>query len=245
MRGLCVLMFIVICFSCSKETSELSYTNLKEYININSNIDTDVDVIACAASNAVDTDITYIFYYPVPGATEIKYFETSNVQDDKNDFSLYTPVNLKIEPVFNGYLERFVREVDTEVWCIVSYKFGDKLRTSNPIRLKHKTKPTEWTDAVAIDLREKTMPKFSWLDGRIDETAIYFQVVTDASNNLLSGTYTYEKKFQYYVLENVVLNVTRSTPPELIADDHYKFTLMGVSLDNWVNLVIQKEFKIE
>ena len=67
-------------------------------------------------------------------------------------------------------------------------------------------------------------------------------MVTDAQNNLLSGTYTYEKLFTYYNLENVVLNVTRENPPSLLSNNSYSFTMMGVSLDNWVNLVIQKDF---
>ena len=49
--------------------------------------------------------------------------------------------------------------------------------------------------------------------------------------------------FQYYKLDNVVLNVTRETPPALQLGMNYGFTLMGVSEDNWVNLVIEKNFE--
>ena len=71
---------------------------------------------------------------------------------------------------------------------------------------------------------------------------IYFQVISDANNTLISGTYTIDKWFQYYNLANIVLNITIGTPPNLIPSDEYNFTLMGVSEDNWVNLVVEKSF---
>jgi hypothetical protein len=74
--------------------------------------------------------------------------------------------------------------------------------------------------------------------------AIYFQVVSDDSDDLLSGTYTFETQFKYYDLDNVVLNVTRETPPDLIPDQTYGFTLMGVSENNWVNTFAQISFTV-
>ena len=138
-----------------------------------------------------------------------------------------------------------MRVSSTETWCIITYKTEGKFHKSNPIRLKNTTKPTEWNDNVALDNTQNLMPKFSWIDGKVKENAIYFQVITDSENNLLSGTYTYEKCFQYYNLSNVVLNVTRNTPANLVQGKDYGFTMMGVSEDNWVNLVIQKKIKAE
>ena len=66
--------------------------------------------------------------------------------------------------------------------------------------------------------------------------------VRDAENNFLSGTYTFEKWFQYFNLSNVVLDINTSNPPNLIEGNSYNLTLMGVSEDNWVNLLIQKGF---
>lgn len=146
------------------------------------------------------------------------------------------------EGVFNGYLERFIRNNTKEVWSIVTYKTNGKIHKSNPIRLKHQSKPTEWSTNVSIDLSQNTSPKFTWNDGVIKENAIYFQVITNANNDLLSGTYTYDKWFQYYNLDNVVLNVTRNTPPEIVSGQEYNFVMMGVSIDNWVNLVILNKF---
>ena len=95
-----------------------------------------------------------------------------------------------------------------------------------------------------MDLSDKLKPKFSWDDGRIKENAIYFQVISDDEGNLLSGTYTTDKHFTYQDSSNVVFDINRTWPSDLIAGEDYNFTLMAVSLDNWVNLVIQKSFSI-
>ena len=231
-----------MCFSCSEDNDISVPRTLEDYIELNSH-QPENEVIACAASKSGDKSTTYIFYYPIENATEIQYFETSSIDDDKNDFSLYKKQILTSEAVFNGYLGRFVRASSTEAWCIVTYKSDGKFHKSNPIKLKNQTKPTEWTDIVSIDESDNLQPKFTWDDGTIKENVIYFQVVTDSENDLLSGTYTYDKWFQYYQLSNVVLNITRETPPTLVLDNEYNFTMMGVSDDNWVNLVIQKTFE--
>ena len=89
-------------------------------------------------------------------------------------------------------------------------------------------------------------PRFSWEDGIIDESVIYFQIISDEANNFISGTYTFEKEFTFYDLSNVVLNITDTTStPTLEPNQDYKFTMMGVSEDNWVNLFIEKEFTTE
>ena len=243
-KFLFLLFSSFVFFSCSENKEELMPVTLQDYLNLNSSLSVD-EVIACAASKESENNTSYIFYYPELGATEIKYFETANIEDDKNNFSLYKEKELPKEDVFNGYLGRFLRTSSTETWCIVTYKTEGKFHKSNPIRLKNITKPTEWTDMVTLNTSQNLMPKFSWIDGMVKENAIYFQVITDAENNLLSGTYTYEKCFQYYNLSNVVLNVTRNTPPSLIKGKDYGFTMMGVSEDNWVNLVIQKKIKAE
>jgi hypothetical protein len=238
----CFLLLISI--SCTKEKAGVNLDNLQEYLNLNSGLATG-NVIACAASDEFDTSISYVFYYPVVDATEIQYFETENSTVDEHDFSNYQRRTLPKEAVFNGYLERYVRSDVKETWSIVTYKTNGKVHISNPIRLKHQTKPTEWSTQVSIDFTQSTSPKFSWNDGAIKENAIYFQVVTNSNNDLLSGTYTYDTWFQYYVLDNVVLNVTRNTPPVLAIGNEYNFVMMGVSLDNWVNLVLIDKFTVQ
>ncbi|OSY87158.1 hypothetical protein WH52_12900 [Tenacibaculum holothuriorum] len=241
-KSWCYIIVFLVLGACSSDDPTIH--TLQDLIQVNSHLQQD-EVIACAASKKDNNQIAYVFYYPIPTATNIQYFETENTQVDKNNFSLYKPIDLPKEDVFNGYLGRFVRDNNKETWCIVTYMSNGKFHKSNPILLKHQNKPTEWTDNVTIDSNSSLSSKFYWEDGTVKENAIYFQVLTDASNNLLSGTYTYEKCFQYYNTSNVVLNVTRNEPPNLIANNEYHFTMMGVSEDNWVNLVIQKSFKVE
>ena len=90
------------------------------------------------------------------------------------------------------------------------------------------------------------MPLFSWRDNFVSDNAIYFQVLTTQQGDLLSGTYTNQNKFQYYKLDNVVLNITKQEPPVLQRGTAYLFTLMDVSRDNWVNVVtFNKRFTVE
>lgn len=243
-KKITLFLILLISISCTKEKLVIVPQNLQEYLNLNSGLLAD-EVIACAASDAFDTSISYIFYYPINGATEIQYFETENTAVNEKEFSLYKRRELPREGVFNGYLERYVRNDVNEVWSIVTFKTNGKLHKSNPIRLKHQTKPTEWNNQITIDFTEKTSPKFSWQDGIYKENAIYFQVVSRINKDLLSGTYTNDKWFQYYKLDNVVLNITTKKPPVLEVDSEYNFTMMGVSLDNWVNLIIDKRFLIQ
>ncbi|CAM1359381.1 hypothetical protein [Tenacibaculum xiamenense] len=241
MRSRIILILTVFfILACSK--SEENTSNLNSYLNTKEQIKKE-GVIACAASDRADASISYIFYYPVPEARNIQYFETNSVSVDPNDFSQYEKVSLENEGVFNNYLGRFIRNGSNEVWSIVTYEVNNIVHVSNPIRLKNATKPTEWNNSVAIDESAELMPEFSWMDGLVRENVIYFQVITNQGGDLLSGTYTYEKMFQYYKLDNVVLNVTRETPPALQMGMNYGFTLMGVSEDNWVNLVIEKNFE--
>ena len=115
-----IILFIVLlsAVSCTKEKVEIVPQNLQEYLNVNSGLIAD-EVIACAASDKTDSSISYIFYYPILGATEIQYFETENTTVNEKDFSRYKKRALQNEAVFNGYLERYVRN-DVE-------KFGQLL----------------------------------------------------------------------------------------------------------------------
>ncbi|MBW1295423.1 hypothetical protein [Aquimarina litoralis] len=236
----CVLCCILCGCNSDENTIELN-SSLSELVDSNE-IEID-NVIACASGSASDDDVIIAYVYPRPGATDIRYYETSGIDVDKNDYNSYQRILIESTDFFNGYLRKFTRNVDEEKWVIITFFEEGKLHLSNPIRLKHKTSPTEFTDQVNIDFTTANMPVFTWQDGMFDDNAIYFQVVSDIDNELLSGTYTFEKQFQYYKTENVVLNITMGIPPQLDTMSSYNFTLMGVSEDNWVNLLIQKEFQ--
>lgn len=242
------ILLVILCTACSSdentesitENEVTSNTSLASLIEENT-IEID-NVIACAASSEADPNTIIAFVYPREGATDIRFYETENAEVDKNEYTNYLQIPLQEEDFFNGYLKMFKRTVSKEKWVIITFFEDNKLHLSNPIRLKQLDIPTEYTSEVTINTRDVGMPLFIWKDGAIAENAIYFQVISDEANELLSGTYTFEKQFQYYLLDNVVLNITRQEPPILEPDSSYNFTLMGVSEDNWVNLFIQRNF---
>ena len=241
-KNILFLLAFLFLISCSEDTKEITeFKNLAEYITANENKELD-EVIACAASVNENNDVSYIFYYPIETATNIQYFETVNTEVDKDDYSLYIPLELEKEDVFNGYLERFIRNDATESWCVVTYETEGKVHVSNPIRLKNMTQPTEWIDTVTIDAEASLMPRFMWEDSIVGDNAIYFQVVSNSDNDFISGTYTFDTWFQFYKLDNVVLNITTEVLPVLNMSEEYNITVMGISEDNWVNFIIQKQF---
>jgi len=232
-----VVLFIGLLLSCSDDVPEDN--SLASYIG-NNEIVLD-NVIACAASNQNDVLVS-IFLYPRSGVTNIQYFEAANDNIDKNDFDAYEVKASSLLDVFNGYLKKFEVEIDKEKWVIVSFEEDEKIHLSNPIRIKNKSKPTEYI-STNINIESNTInPLINWEDGLYDDTKIYFQVITDVSDNLISGTYTFENFFKFYELDNVVLNITPGTPESLESSKTYGFTLLAVSEDNWVNLFSFKNF---
>lgn len=237
---ICLISFI----SCTNEDNavDTSITNLLELVDqVPHKTGT---VIACASGSVIDQEII-VYLYPRPGVTTIRYFETDAIDVDPADLSNYNLLNLELTDFFNGYLKKFTRTTDRERWVIASFMENGILQLSNPIRLKHRSQNTQFVNTVNIDLTIPTAPDFSWKMHSTDRDAIYFQVVSDAQNNLLSGTYTFDTQFQYYELDNVVLNITRETPLDLVLGATYGFTVMGVSEDNWVNFLLQRSFVVE
>ena len=236
---------LLLC-SCTKETI-LNEQVLADYIELNSTLES-ADLVACAGGTATGflgsvMEPTDVMFYPIEGATDFRYFEAENVADSSN-FSKYLAKELNSEPLFNGYLWKFNNEpFSGERMGVVTYKTPGKLHVCTPIRQKTYVKPTE-TNAALIEVFENgDTPSFSWVDGAIKENVIYFQVISDLEGNLISGTYTFEQTFTFYDLSNVVFNITTAnSTPVLETNKNYKFTLMGVSEDNWVNLFAEKEF---
>jgi hypothetical protein len=244
--------FFLFLYSCKKESPSVKYDTsiLSDYIKSESEQFVLINqLIACAASTDLadpeqSTFPISIFYYPIKGAYDIKYFEINNAGSNQSNYANYTTKDLQQVPVFNGYLGRFKSDVSQDTWCIVTYKTLGKLHICNPIKIKHYSQPTIFASQVITVLNNGVQPKFSWIDSTSINNSIYFQVVSDTINNLISGTYTYDKYWNFYDLSNVVLNIRDVSPiPTLANDTKYNLTLMGVSKDNWVNIVGQKEFK--
>jgi len=254
MKNIILVIVLFSIFSCKKETVELIpniANNLEVYIDLNPEFRLVKDsLIACAAGGQsnflVDADRPIsIFFYPEGNAMEFEYFETDSINVDPNNLANYHRVELPDEPILNGYIRHFKREApDQNIWSIVSFVKDGNLHISNPIRIKYNNTPTEYNaDVLMIDQGTPLSPIFQWEDGVVAENEIYFQIISDRDNNLISGTYTFEKHFQFYDLSNVVLNVSPTSPtPSLQTQQEYSFVMMGVSIDNWVNLIVEGQF---
>jgi len=241
MRYIIIIVVILGCYSCKNDDTPIFSENSLAALVAQYDIEID-NVIACASGSKTDENTIIAYAYPRPGASNLQYFETFSTDDDKNDYRNYTKVSIEATDFFNGYLKKFTRINTGEKWVIITFFEDNKLHLSNPIRLKHLSKPTEFSETVTVDTMLDGMPVFGWDDGVFNDNKIYFQVISDVENNFISGTYTFEKQFQYYKLDNVVLNITQGTPPVLNSSNQFNFTLMGVSEDNWVNLFIEKKF---
>jgi len=242
MRLLKYMFGFLIFVSCTTNDNVVIDTSLETYV-LNKTIETGA-VIACAGSDIEATNVL-VFYYPEFGASNIRLYETLDFEADNSDYSNYFRVETESIPFFNGYLGKIVRDVTIEKWIVITFELNGEIKISNPIRTKQIVKPTVWSEYVIINQETTTMPKFMWENNAFGDNAIYFQVVSDSQDNLLSGTYTFENQFQYYNASNVVLNINTESPPNLILDSFYNFTLMDVSEDNWVNTIIQKTFEAQ
>lgn len=235
----CVLLF----FSCSSadEPGDI-IKELQTLATVVEQSAVEIDNVIAIASGSSNPNEVVAYVYPRVDATALKYWETPDLTADKNDYTVYTQVDLPAEDLFNGYLKTFTRETEVERWVIISFRESGKLHISSPIQLKHLSQNTLFSGTIAIDQSIQGSPIFNWdslvspLDNR------YFQVVSSGTNDFLSGTYTTETNFQFYNLDNVVLNITTETPTSLVAGDAYIFTLMSVSEDNWVNTLVNLPF---
>ena len=242
-----IFLITALYFTSCVTEPRLDENILSEYLELNDSLEI-ADLVACAGGK-VDgllggsLEPTDVFFYPIEGATDFRYFETEGVADS-TDFSKYIAKDLDNEPIFNGYLWKFNNTPFTgERTGIVTYRTPGNLHICQFIRLKTNIKPTERDNSLGEVIENGVTPSFTWQDGEINENVIYFQVISDKDGNFISGTYTIEKEFTFYDLSNVVFNITDpSFEPVLEPGMEYDFTLMGVSEDNWVNLLIEKSF---
>ncbi len=228
--------------------------SLQAIINDNDDLTPFDELIACAAGGQAefmeDADFPVsMFLKPHHlGITDLRYYETESGTDDPNDLNLFLEKDLSDEPLLNGFLHRFKLPLpEADKWARVSYIANDTLWYCKAVRLKYFDKPSEYApQLLSVNTSDPLHPIFEWEDGILKENVIYFQVLSDKAGNAISGTYTTDLNFQFYELDNVVLNVTHPDwNPMLEANQEYNFILMGVSTDNWVNLIIDGSFKTE
>lgn len=242
---LLALALILTIGSCAKVNRE----KLNEYAG--ANLVSQEWLIACAVGNedgyrGVDTEPIEVFFYPEDQARSFRYFKTKNLDTDPTDYSNYKEIkDLKSEEVFNGALRKFKVDEKKEHWGIVTYLIADSLHISDPIKIQHINRKTEKNESLVTYVPDGVNPQFDWEDGTYAENVIYFQVISNLNGDLISGTYTTEKHFQFYDLSNVVINITPTFNPSLASKQTFNFTLMSVSEDNWVNVAVNREFNTQ
>ncbi|MGD1944927.1 MAG: hypothetical protein ACFB0A_01360 [Croceivirga sp.] len=243
-----LLCFGMLLTGCSKDNTNSSENSSEDTLArfITGKEISESSVIACAGS-ALDPSQVNVYFYPRPGATDIRYFETQNSAADPNNFENYVALQPPMEGLFNGFLQFFRISPPNEKWVIITFEENGIVNISNPIRVKHLSQATEYApeNMSVSNTPGETMPQFNWMDGTFEDSVIYFQVVSTKEGTVLSATYTVERIFQYYVLDNVVLNITEAEPPNLELGVDYNVTLLSVTEDNWVNLFSEIPFRLE
>ncbi len=211
-------------------------------------------LIACAASGQhgflqeASNQPVSVIYLPVPESGETWYFETQGPVADKTDLSHYQQQTLETRPILNGFLRKFIHPGGSgETQGIVATVSNGKLFLSNEIAIKSADQPTDFNPGdISIDVTDPLMPGFEWQASVRGQDAIYFHVVSDAQNNLISGTYSLDRSFRFYDLSNVVLNINDTDPaPGLQSGEDYTFSVMAVSEDNWVNAFWSQAFRTD
>ncbi|MEM9819667.1 MAG: hypothetical protein AAF985_01290 [Bacteroidota bacterium] len=248
----CGFLIAFLLLSCSDQ-QEMLPIDLQAYIDANAQLPPHDELIACAAGGQVgildDAPVSMILKPHYWGITDLRYYESTSSDIDPNDLSQFVEKELGDEALFNGFLRRFKLPIpESDRWARVSFVANDTLWYCKAVRLKFYEQASVFnnTDWCTVDLNTPTEPSFVWEEGTTQNNIIFFQVISDQNGQAISGTYTTERSFQFYDLANVVLNVTDPGPiPVLLPNENYQFTLMGVSSDNWVNLIIQKDFTTE
>ncbi len=244
-----LLLLTGLLSACSKEESAFGDGTLGKYI-AELGLPTQRDsLIACAASGQhgilkdnFNNDISIIFYPPT-GAMNYRYYELATPAAGTIDLRDFKLKELNHVPLLNGYLRKFVGNIADKL-CLVTFVKDSKLFISDPITIKGTSQPTTFNPSGTNIFNASSLsPSFNWnpTATRIDK--IYFQIIADADGDLISGTYTESTNFTFYDLSNVVLNIRDITPPPtLTADQEYQFVMMGVSDDNWVNVLVDTTF---
>lgn len=253
MRSVLFVLAVFSIVACKKEKTEPQPTpskGLQLYVDQNAGLEKD-DLIACAGGTTTsflgDTQNPIsVFFYPEAGATDFRYFETNSIDVSNSDYNNYEEKSYNLTSLFNGTMRKFDHPVlSDERWGIVTFKTNGKLHICNPIRLKASVAPTADISSIVQVTENGTTPHFDWTAENEPNNVIYFSIVSDQAQNLLSGTYTYDKFWTFYDLSNVVLNVTPTANPTLQSSTTYDYTLMGVSEDNWVHTFAGKAFQTQ
>lgn len=248
--ALFALTLTIALSSCSDDDCCANVQSLQSQIVEFGSEQAENTLVACAAGgHTVDGTAAPLsmFYYPLTGATDFRYYVMSGTTDT-SDLSQFIYQEEEREELFGGFLQRFILDdAETDFWARVSYRVGDAFYYCKPVHVRVNEQPSEFLpENAVINLDEPLHPVITFEDGLATDNIIYFHVISDENKNAISGTYTTEKMWRFYDLSNVVFNVTpEDWNPELQIGETYNYTLMGVTADNWVNLIAEKSFVAE
>lgn len=238
-----MMIAIFITTSCTNDESINDNTILADYLATKSN--TPDDVIACAASSK-DEETLFVYFFPETNTTNFRLYLLPDSTHLKTDFKSYElQSESSVIAVANTIRAFELENTQEEVWAIVSFEKENQISYSNPINLKHKKSSTIYNSEITIDTSVLAFVWSNTLGVDNTENAIYFEIISDENNDLISGTYTYENQYTYLDNSNVVLTITPNNTQELNSDIYYGFAVMGVSKDNWVNFIAEKRFTIQ
>ncbi|MBX2817610.1 MAG: hypothetical protein KTR24_16495 [Saprospiraceae bacterium] len=240
----------ILFVACSKDSDDPAIGSLQEYVDQNPQWERTNQLVACAAGGQEgfleDPDFPIsMFFYPKLFSTNFRYYQMDDPMGDTSDLSLFQEHDVSWEPLFNGFMARFPLTPRDDVWGRVSFVSLDTLWYSKPVRFKTNQKPSVFLQDLLEVNPHPTAPILTWPTESDRENIIYFQILADDRGDAVSATYTTDKAFTYGNLSNVVFNVTRPGPlPELTPGKKYRWILMGISADNWVNTLSSKEFTV-
>jgi hypothetical protein len=246
-----VLSGLLLFIACDENETEDPGYSLRQYIKDCGEPTIQLDSILSFATEVLPRyientgDPISIFFYPIGNPEEFKYFESNKYTTNLNDLTIFFEKPLELRSEFNGYLMRFLHTgIDFPRWGRITYKKNGMIYISSPVSVNSLTDSSEYFPGVAdIDLSVPGSPFFSWERDTIAGTSSYFEIVSDLSGNLISGTFTNDKHFRFYDLSNVILNIHDVSPPPILSPGTtYRFTVMGIGHDYWVQMVYDTIF---
>lgn len=221
-------------FSCTSPSDK----NLQEYTSSFEAVKD--NLVSCAASDPSNDNASIVFYKTIAGANNLRFWHSETYSEDLLDYTILD--QLVADDLFNGFMGKY----DTSIGngsVILSLEKGDTLIYCKPIEILSKDQEALRDNDINIDQSDILNPSFDWPESTIDPSSIYFHLIVDSDDNeAISGTYSYENTFTFYMLDNVVFNVTEKSDPQLFVDKNYEITLMQVSDNNWVTKISTKVF---
>lgn len=237
-----ILFLTLILFACKNDDTISDTSIFSEYLKTKKSIAE--EVIACAASSKNKEQIL-VYFFPETNTSSYKLYLLTNLEHPKTDFKHYALQAQTSKITVANTLRSFqVDAITSETWAIVSFEKNNEIHYSNPINLKHQKSPTIYHSNITITIDTDKL-HFTWpnMPGNdTTENAIFFEIVTTENNQLISGTYTTENNYTYLDNSNVVLTITPNNTQKLNSNTNYGFAVMGVSEDNWVNFIAEKDF---